>query len=360
MTQPEKPKPMNFSLSAFQDFQQCEEKYYLKHVRKLTTTTKAPALEKGILLHDYMNAYYEALAKNHIPDDAHVFGMAQLASHTERIDVSAAAAYYGGDQELAEEIRSMPEVLKDIAERYFRTRGRGDADRFQVLEVERWLNIQLVAGVQSNSRVDLLARDKATGLTFLWEHKTTGNIPSTAFRIRDLQTALYARVLTRYRDVTTGLPYKVDAIMWNYLRTKSPATPHQNKPTKANPIGALSKDRGIDTTWEKYAARIVELGLNLEDYADVYARLRDVETTIFFPRYELRVVVDVDALILDYAMVGARARQARWMWEQGRSKPIRTLTRNCDYCEFYKVCESALMGGDPEDVIKMRYVEGTQ
>lgn len=353
-------KLMNFSLSAFQDWQQCEEKYYLKHVRRLVSTSKAVPLERGIIIHEYLKGYYEGIKKGMPADDAHVQGMLLLDGHTQRMDIASAAAYYAGDEELAAELRAMPDACRDIAERYYRIRGRGDADRFAVLVIERFIKIVLVSGVQSNSVVDLVTRDLNTGLTYLWEHKTTANIPSSSFRIRDLQTSLYSRVLERYRDETTNRPYHIDAVMWNYLRTKTPATPHQNKPTKANPIGALSKAQNIDTTWDIYAARIRELGLDFEDYVDVHMRLKDAETTTFFPRYEAQIVVDVDTLLMDYAVEAARARQARFMWHSGKSIPIRTLTRSCDYCEFYKVCEAALMGGDKEDVIKMRFIEGTR
>lgn len=340
---------MNFSLSAFQDWQACEAKYNFRHVRKLQPMFKAPPLERGIILHDYLGSFYQALKDGRQKDEAHQIAMAKLGMHTARVDIAAAAAYYGGDEDLATELRAMPEELRDIAERYYRIHGRGDADRFEVMVVERRVQVLLVAGVQSTSVVDLVARDRETGIMYLWEHKTTGNIPSSAFRIRDLQTTLYSAVLERYQ-------IHIEAILWNYVRTKVPAEPHQNKPTKANPIGALSKDRNIDTTWEKYAARIEELGLELEDYTDIYERLRDAETTKFFPRYENQIVVNTQELLLDYAVEGKRARNARYMWAQGAEQPVRTLGRGCDYCAYVKVCEAKLMGGDEEEVIKLRFV----
>lgn len=354
-TPPPSRKLMNWSLSAFQDWQQCEEKYYLKHVRQLKSTAKAPPLERGIILHDYMEVYYQALKDRKPADDAHVLGMEKLHSHTERVDIASAAAYYAGDEEMALELRSMPEQVEDIAQRYYRIRGKGDADRFQIVAIERWLRMKITSSAISNSKVDLVTRDRNTGRTYLWEHKTTGNVPSSAFRIRDLQTSLYARALSRETDDTTKKLFKIDAIMWNYLRTKAPAIPHQNKSTKANPVGALSKAVSIDTTWEKYADRIVELGLDYEDYVDIYERLRDAETTVFFPRYEMVIVADSDLLILDYSEEASRAYRARLSWADGTKLPVRTLTRSCDYCEFYKVCEAALMGGDKEEVIAMRF-----
>lgn len=349
-----RPNEMNFSLSAFQDWQQCEAKYNFNHVRKLRSTFKMPALERGIILHDYLETYYNAIKASVDAASAHEMGMAKLAQHTQRVEIAAAGAHYGGDAELALDLARMPDELRDIATRYHRIRGYGDAQRFQVLIVEHHLNVLLVQGIRSNSVIDLVTRDRENGRVFLWEHKTTGNVPSSAFRIRDLQTTLYAEVLWNQMKV------KVDEIMWNYLRTKVPQIPHQNKATKANPVGPLSKAVNVDTTWEVYSARLTELGLDFEDYVDVFQRLKDAEQNVFYPRYANQVVVDQQELLIDYAVEAGRARQARYMWANGMSRPTRTLTRGCDYCPFIKICEAELMGGDGEEVVRLRFVENKE
>lgn len=350
--QPTKREPMPFSLSAFQDWQQCQAKYNFRHRRRLRPKVGAPVLEVGIILHEYLEKYYEGLRVGQPAAEAHGIGLAKIDEHTKRLNIAATAAHYAGDTELADQLAAAPALVVDIAQRYHKVRGYGDAARYQILVVEKSINSLLVAGVQSNSKVDLITRDRENGIVHLWEHKSTGNMPSTAFRLRDLQTTLYAEMMALKHNVV------VNEIMWNYLRTKPPQVPHQNKPKRVGEIGALSKAQNVDTTWEMYAARIVELGLDFEDYADVFERLQFAETQVFFPRYANSIVVDRQELLLDYALSGQAVKRARLLWDAGASRPIKSLSRGCDFCPFLKVCEADLMGGDSEEIIRIRFTEG--
>jgi len=250
-----------------------------------------------------------------------------------------------GNDELAKQMQDLPALAGRLTNRYFEVRGRTDAERYEVLLVEEWLKLQVYRDILSTGVADLLTRDRETGRLSLWEHKSTQNVPENAVRLRDFQTMLYATKLKWLKD------YQVDSITWNYIRTKEPSIPDVLK------SGELTKRKDLDTTWEQYVAtaRVNNIDPFVAIYYEVKERLEGREETVFFPRYEVEIVVSEAALMNDYIEEAKRIKQARADWQKGVSKPIKTIMRDCDYCEYFKICQAALTGGDEEDVIRMKF-----
>jgi hypothetical protein len=336
------------SLSAFQVWQRCEQKYYYGYVRKLRPRDQFLAPTLGRILHFYLESYYSNLRELNT-EDSHI--AAQLKTSEQFIpDIRsyANASYLGGAEELAKELLALPALAGRITDRYFVARGRFDAERYIILRVEQFLNLKLTDGIHSTGVVDLVTRDKGTGRLSLWEHKSTQNVPPDSVRLRDFQTLLYA---VKLRWLTGEV---IDSVIWNYLRTKEPSVPEVLK------SGGLTKRKDIDTTWETYAEAIRSVGGNPDSpqYTEIYHRLAPREMTIFFPRYEQVLMMEESSLMGDYILEAERMRRARMDWSKGVSRPIRTIERSCDGCEFLKLCLAALTGGDEEDVIRLRYTNG--
>lgn len=333
---------LTFSLSALQAWQRCQQRYQYAYVAKLRQKMKDVAPKRGNMLHEYLAAYYLAIRNGSAPLLAHQAGQKTLMARRDELKSQAAVSFYAGEEEEAQEyLNILPDTL-DISGRYFRVRGETDAKRYQVLRVEEKFDFQLAAGITSTSIIDLVLRDRTTNLVWLVEHKSTRSVPDSAVRLRDLQTLLYAEVLSRH-----GL--HVDGVLWNYLRTKVPDVPHQNKD------GRFSKAVAIDTTWEVYQKAVIDAGQDPETYEDVRQRLSGREKTAFFPRHEHVIVADSNILLGDYAAEAVAVRTARRSWEMGITRPTRTIARDCSFCPYWRICEAALMGGDEEDVIALRF-----
>lgn len=333
------------SLSAYQSWQRCEQQYYYSYVKKLRPVVKDIAPERGTLLHEYLSAYYSGLRDGMHPVDADAAGLEKLETHAAKLKEAASVAFYAGDDEVALSYQTLLEEVIDTAARYYMARGEADAERYEVLMVEERIELKLFRGITSASVIDLVVRDRHSGYIWLTEHKTAKSIPDSAVRIRDFQTMLYARVLEH-------LDYHVDGILWNYIRTKMPDKPHQNKD------GRFSRAIAIDTTWSVYESVVAAAGQNPEHYADVRQRLEGNDYTVWFPRYEHVVVSDADLLLEDYAREALNMRRAQTAWQSGEVHPIRSLRRDCDFCAYYRLCEAAITGGDEEDVIRMRFMQG--
>jgi hypothetical protein len=252
-----------------------------------------------------------------------------------------------GNEKLAKQLNDLPAIAGRITDRYYQARGKGDAERYTFLHVEKWLELQVSPNIFSVGKTDLVTKDNETGRVNIWEHKSTQYVPQDSVRLRDFQTMLYA---TKLRWETGEL---VDSVIWNYMRTKEPSIPEVLK------SGELTKRKDLDTTWEVYAAavRANKGNPDMQRYDEIRAHLEPRELTVFFPRYEQVIVVEEGVLMDDYIEEAKRMWLTRENWKAGRSKPIRTLARDCDGCEFYKICQAALMGGDEEDIIQMRFVE---
>lgn len=339
-------EPFQVSLSAFQSWQKCEQKYYYGYVRGLRPRDQFLAPTLGRILHTYLEGYYNALSIGETPENAHLRSQLSTSTkYTPEIRGYINVALAAGQEELARELNDLLGSAGRITDRYYYARGRADSERFKVLHVEKRLRLEIAPNIRSNGIVDLITEDQETGRLNLWEHKSTKNIPEGSVRLRDFQTMLYAiKVRMQYGII-------VDSVIWNYLRTKEPVVPEVLK------SGSITKRKDLDSTWEVYSAaiRAANGNPNSLEYAEVKERLFGREQTIFFPRYEQVIVVSEDLLMHDYIVEAKRMALSRANWEAGVGKPIRTISRDCDYCEFFRVCQAALTGGDEEDVISLRF-----
>ncbi len=337
-----------YSLTAHQTIQKCEQQFEYKNVRRLRPFVGDFAPEMGKLIHTYLAGYYAGLKIGLSPNKAHEAGFVVLAKESKQVAAMVDTAFFAGNEEAAIEYSKLVPNTESICNSYFRYRGQHDADMYDVLLVEEVIDAKISPTIRSRSVIDLVLREKESGLVALVEHKSTKSVPDSGLRLRDLQTLLYATVAKRKFDIN------VDKVLWNYLRTKLPAQPHQNKPDRHG-VAAMSKAVAIDTTWEIYQQALVDAELDPEDYQDVRARLYNAEYDKFYPRYEHVIVAQANMLLRDYVVQAKRTEALQRGWEAHKFRPVRNLTQMCAWCPYIKVCEAEIMGGDPEDVIKMKF-----
>lgn len=334
---------LTVSLSAVQAFQRCEQRYHYQYVERLRQRVRDVAPQRGIILHEYLSAYYGYIGAG--PEMAHTNALHDITeSWAGRVNQAAQAAFLLGDERTAAQYQELMGACERIATRYHNARGRDDAERYEVVINEERIRTPINANIISESVIDLVLRERAwPGRMLLSEHKSTGNVPPSSVRTRDLQTLLYAEVLERERGI------RVDGVLWNYLATKEPTVP---EPLKS---GGLTRRKDIDTTWEVYAQACLDAGYDPAGYADMRERLDGRELTRFFPRYEAVIVADRGVLLRDYEARAVQMDNARSAWERGYAVPIRTLSHDCDYCPFFRLCEAELTGGDTDDLKRMYF-----
>lgn len=344
-------QPTYISLSAVKAYQRCQQLYAYRYIERIQRKGRVIALELGSIVHNYMDEYY-GLLKNGIGGvEAHDTSLDRLAKKWQpQLKKLSQAAFMAGETEVAKEMQSLYARAENICNRYHAARGARDAERYTILHVELQLESKLLGGkLLSRGYTDLVAQDNETGRISLWEHKTAKNIPDHGSRLQDLQTLLYAEQLAQLHDI------RVDEVIWNYLRTKEPTVPRLVYQGKKNERMEMGQD--IDTTWEIYAAACRANGQDPDSplYADLKARLEGRELTAFFQRWPQVIVADSTVLLRDYARTGLEIRRFRERVEAGKIKPVKTLEMHCSFCEYSKLCQAEIMGGDTEDLKRLNF-----
>lgn len=196
--------------------------------------------------------------------------------------------------------------------------------------------VEVLPGVLVKGKIDWLVKDSRG----IWtaEHKTVSKqIPTESFRLFDMQTAIYTRVVQ-----LLGYPEPA-GIMFDYIRTKPPTMPKMTKQ------GRLSRAK-IVTDYQTYMQAILDNGLNPADYREElqHAAQQQFYTRKYLPKPDYLV----DHLLSDLRIVAAEMKHLA-------NHPHRNLSRDCGYCEYEPLCTAELLNLDTEFLLHAEYIVDT-
>lgn len=334
--------PLRVSYSAVQDWRQCQQLYTYRHVDKLRPKVRYAAPELGTFIHSYFERYYGALIRerNLNPLELHKKALKRtLKEYKPTIQSLAALADGLGAEDEAKALLAIPLTAQRLIKAYYRVRGRSDADQHIVLLAEHKFELPVDGKhIGLPGKIDMVTQT-ADGI-WLWEHKTTGNIPSQGRRFRDLQTLLYKVAVEEIFNL------EVTGVVWNYVRTLRP------QPPKLLARGGLSVATGQTTTIELFHRAIKQAGLDVVAYQPFLRQLERKEREVMFPRHTLPLVQAEDVLLRDYVASVYEIEAAR---NNPKYVPIRNISAQCDWCPMVKLCTAAVAGGDTRELIKRYY-----
>lgn len=224
-------------------------------------------------------------------------------------------------------------------------------DPWKILETEFTVETEFPDGTLYRGKCDMLIENEL-GI-WLVDHKTHKTLPDHSFRLLDAQSALYLWACLRNK-----IP--VEGFIWNYLRTKAPTLPHQNK------NGALSI-RAIDTDFPTYFAEIKRLRAesNLRITPEIRAKASylksqrfkpgELQTSTFFRR---NILEKDNAMLKRVALENYRTSQR--MHDYDFSENVERVTdTSCKFtCNYKDICEVELMGGNSRPLVKQNYTIG--
>lgn len=207
-------------------------------------------------------------------------------------------------------------------------------DDWEIVAVEQPLEIRVPRTYTTlTGRIDLLVRHNKK----LWvvDHKSYTNFVSAQdLELDDQMTAYLWLVWQKYDEIPGGAIY-------NQLRKKIPAEPLVLK------SGKLSKDKSIDTTFEKYHAAIKANNLEESDYQDMLDSL--TERRFYRREYVARTPLELK-------------RFTRQLADELREMKRRTtviyphVTRDCSWnCGYRMLCKAENEGGDVESLKEFNY-----
>lgn len=339
---------LRLSYSQIQLYRSCQQAFFYRYIEGIQRKETAVPLELGSLIHEYLANYYNNIVSKRDSAEAHADAYQRTTeSWKPKLEDMAETAYMVGAEETAESLRGLWEQAEYIIQRYYIVHGAEDAEQYEVILVEKQLLTKLARGIESIGYADLVARDRNSGYIYLFEHKTTKNPPRLETRLRDLQTALYAKQLEMETDI------HVDGLVWNTIKTELPTIPHELKK------GGFTRAQ-IDTTWHVYEKALLEAGVDPTEYEDMHERLENRERTEYFPRYNYLLLGTGEILLRDYLSTAKEMAQVRRDWAKGKREPIRAIAWQCDRCFANKLCTAAITLGGTDAVMGMYYTTRDQ
>lgn len=304
------------TFSRIRSRRRCHRQHYYKFIKRIQRKQPPMPFFKGDAIHELCKAYLTG------------------KRWTDKLDEYAKefARLFAEEREMYGDV---PGDLARIMEGYVK---RWKKDGLKYIAVEKRYDFDLdphgVPNAVFSFEPDALVKDRQKR-QWLFERKSAKTLPDEDFRLSDIQTILYRWALRQ-----VGI--EVDGVLWDYVRTKPPTIPKQLKD------GGLSIAQNIDTDYDTYLAEVKRLGLNPKDYAEKLESLKGSETR-FYKRVYMPVSDDVMMRIVKDMILTAKEIVRR-----PKSK-IRTLTRDCNQCEFYQLCQAELRGLDTDFILKSQY-----
>jgi hypothetical protein len=306
------------SFSQAKTWRQCRQKWHYKYKQKLRAKGRsAEPLWRGTIVHEML--------ENHLMGRGWTPTLAKYQAEFAKL-MEEEKAIYGHDF-----VDNCGRIMQGYVDHW----AKHAPVETVAVEVEFGESepCELIPGLFVRGRIDWLFRDHR-GL-WVGEHKTVKKaIPSTGFRMTDMQTAMYAKVVEK---LGYGKPV---GVAFDYLRTKPPTKPRQLKDK------SLSKARKIDTDKATLLAAIDEYGLDPKDYAE---QLERAAANVFYARKFL----PKPQAISDQLLVELRIQSI----EMNRlgDQPYRNPVRECDKCEYQSICNAELMGLDSDYLRKAEF-----
>lgn len=324
----------------------CDRRWWFAYHLGLTVEASAP-LRQGSLVHRLLAAWYQGGMTAGIVSLWQDVGEGWLEERRHHIEARTPAHLrterHEEDQELA--LASM-----GIVDHYIQTHGDHDRENWEIIAVEAQAGRVLphpVTGKPITDRIavggkltlrtwvhagqmDLVIRDRRTGLVWAVEHKTTVDTDLEGYcrklhldpQIRGYHWLLEDPDPRWSTPALLGLG-EVSGVIYNVLRKAVPRVPPLLKPKKeGQPSPGLSKAK-IDTTEAVYLDEIQRHGFNPDDYADL---LMDLRQKRFFTRDQYPIgPLDTLDWVADHGH-----------WALGRvaaSKPTAHHTRQTAMCQ---------------------------
>lgn len=291
-------------------WRKCRRAYWYRYVEKLRRKIPARPLQFGRIVHRMIEAYANA-------DDPW--------SVWEEIRKSQGKMFRSQREEYGEILDDSRVIMKDYFDyweskgdvlRYTRMKGKASEHRFEV---------EIAPGIVAEGKLDNLAKYK--GNRALVEHKSGRSFPNEDHRWRDIQSALYVRVVELLK-----LP-PVDGVLWDFIRSKPPALP------KVLKNGSLTR-RPLDTL----PARVADFIKQRNEDPKRFKTLIDAATknrSSYFKRTFLPIKDKVvQVLFNDFV------ETAQEMKELHGKRRAMSIDRHCDWCEYEPLCRAELQGLD--------------
>ena len=310
------------SQSRINAWRRCKAQYNYRYIRKLEKRKRPRHFLRGGVIHEMIEFQSNRL------DPWEPF----------RVMKKQYAKLFREEQE---EYGDLPEEIRLMMEGYFEYYKKDPLRALKLkstgVRAEHFLSFMISDDILINYVVDKVAKTKDK-LRWLVDTKTHKSIPVGETPYVDLQTMIYTKGLETIGE-------KVDGVMWDYIRAKSPVVPGLLADGDA-----LSQRKNMDTMWPVYRKEILHHGFKLSDYKGMKEALSSKEEK-FYVRLPVKINETLRENLINEAVVTAREMRD----SEGAPLLPRTIGRHCEWCEFNGLCRAELTGLDADWIRKKEY-----
>jgi len=308
--------------SMVKSYRRCPKQYEYKYIHQLQRVKPAPPLIRGTIIHtllDHRSIKGGGLGFNTL-----------MAQYEERY-----GALFKEEQDMygADFLESIGRVYKG----YLRTYDDTD---LEYLSSEEFVSTPLVGDILYQGHLD--KRVLKDGRVWIMDHKTHKNIPTEEQRFNDYQILLYLWAYNREHPKGE----QIDGVIWDYIRTKPPTVPE--KLVK----GGLSVAKNQDTDVYTYTKELVKLRLNPKapPYREFLADLEKRQRHRFYHRVFLPAPSKpmIESVVRDFTTTAQMMHGLKGYYP-------RNSTRDCSWCEYYRLCTAELKGLDDDFIRKTEF-----
>lgn len=211
---------------------------------------------------------------------------------------------------------------------------------YEPVMVEETLFFDYGENVQLTGTPDVILRERATGLTWLFDHKFRKNFRPPDSEVLNLQMVFYAKLLELVKGITVVGSKQLQI------------HPFEPKVPKVTLSGKLSK-QNITSDWATYCNAVLANGENPDDYLDMKAKLAD---HVFFEWDSLTCLRSPEELDSVWTEEIKPAADSIVQAHRAHLQPARCFDfGTCNFCSVKELCVAEMKGEDTSIMLKQTF-----
>lgn len=310
------------SQSKVNNWRQCRRLFHFRYRQHLKPKVKARPLQFGSIIHTMMEASAEGKDEFVVLKEIAVANRKLFEREREQ---------YG---RIVEDITYIMRAYKT----YWKNKPL-TLIPFKDKKAEHSFEVEVTRNITMKGKIDGLV--KAQGFRWLLEHKSHKNFPNDNHRWRNIQSAVYLRIIDML-----GLS-NFQGTLWNYVRSKEPTRPQLLQ------SGKLS-ERSLDSLPETVIDTIKSRGLEPAHYRDLIKNQEDNLHTWFQRVYTPVKPAVVKTVFAEF--IETSREMSDYYDKHPHTAPPRTIARHCDWCAFEPLCRAELQGNDVDFLLSHEYI----
>lgn len=311
-------KRFEVSQSKVNCWRKCRQEYFYKYIEKLRRRSVGRPLSFGRIVHEMQ--------------EQEVMGNDPF-EHLAMIEKKAGKMFRDDEDEYGDIIADIAYIMQDYYDYY-------EKEPLKIVPIkgrpaEHPFEVEVVKGIWATGKIDAFVQSK-NGLRWILERKNHKDIPDEDARWRNLQSAVYTRLVEMAKVL------QVEGLCWDYIRTKRPTRPQILK------SGKLSQ-RALDTLPSVVIDVCKQHKIPTKEVAHLLSSARRNMSSYFKRIYTPTKKALVNIVFSDFVETAKEIKAL-----EGKTQ-VMTIGRHCSWCSYEPLCRARLRNLDIDFIKKKEY-----